>query len=94
MDYTRASIVNAFDVFNVLLIDFVKADGTERSMVCTRNFDIIPKDDHPKSSNKDKPVNEEVVVVYDLEVKGWRSFRVDSVINVVFDYSLVEEYDH
>jgi len=94
MDFTRKLIIDSFDTLGVLLVDFIKVDGTNRSMVCTRNFNYIPESDHPKSSDNNKPVNENVVVVYDLEAKGWRSFRVDSVVNIVRDYSLIDEYAH
>jgi len=52
-------------------------------MLGTLNFDSIPTDKHPKSDGNDKPVNTDVVKVYDTEKEGWRSFRVDSVNDFV-----------
>lgn len=57
---------------------FTKADGTERTLICTLNMDIIPKDNHPKGS-KDIIVNTDVIKAFDLEINQWRSFRIDSV---------------
>jgi len=37
-----------------------------------------------KKEKKEKKVNEEVIPVYDLDAKGWRSFRWDSVKQVRF----------
>jgi hypothetical protein len=56
---------------------FTKADGTERFMMCTLQADHIPEEQLPKNSSKKK--NDDIISVYDLEVKNWRSFRVDSV---------------
>jgi len=64
-------------------IKFTKADGTERIMKCTLNFDKIPKSDVPKSvniSNILKNINNKGIVhVYDLEKKGWRSVKFERV---------------
>ena len=38
-----------------------------------------------KKTDKVKTVSTEVLPVYDLEAKGWRSFRLDSILTVTFD---------
>ncbi len=64
-------------------LKFTKADGTERIMKCTLNFDKIPKSDQPKKIDLPKILklinNSSVVHVYDLEKKGWRSVKFDRV---------------
>ncbi len=64
-------------------IKFKKADGTERIMLCTLNFDKIPKSDRPKEVNLPKILNQinknNLVHVYDLEKKGWRAVKFDKV---------------
>lgn len=76
-----------------ITVNFVKADGTERSMKCTLNHSLIPVPVHAqpvvkeeydltesKSSKQPKPPKEPdpaVVKVYDLDASGWRSFRMD-----------------
>lgn len=58
---------------------FIKADGSERTMFCTTNFDMIPSESHPTGNGK--PENPTVKRVFDLEKNAWRSFRIDSVIS-------------
>jgi len=61
---------------------FTKKDGTERTMICTLNGDVIPAEaKSDPSTKKDRAVNEQVLPVWDCESKGWRSFRVDSVVS-------------
>ena len=70
-----------------VLITFIKTDGTERVMKCTLNNELIsenvtvtPKE--PKTTTR--KVSDEVLPVFDLENKGWRSFRWDSITYVNF----------
>ena len=88
--YTRENFLDALSKRTCNVI-FTKADSSARQMQCTRNFDMIPKDRHPKpkdpSAEDYKPIKEnlEIVRVFDLEEGEWRSFRVESVthFNVV-----------
>lgn len=77
---------------------FMKKDGTERVMKCTTNPDLVPVDlteekhytntDDPinfPKPKKERKVNEEVMPVYDLEAKAWKSFRWDSIKQVRFE---------
>ena len=56
---------------------FRKVDGTERTMICTLNESAIDNGDTAKREVKSR--NDNVVAVWDVENKGWRSFRIDSV---------------
>ena len=67
-------------------IEFLKADGTARNMLCTLNWDYIPESKHPGQSALDGIVREskqrkepdpETLRVFDLEKGEWRSFRFD-----------------
>ena len=65
---------------------FEKADGSHRTMICTLDAELLPKqevsdDAEPK---KDRKPNPEVQVAYDLEKNEWRSFRYDRIISVGF----------
>jgi len=62
---------------------FTKKDGTERIMNCTLNSGLT--EDFEKKTDRVKEPNPEVCPVYDLDAKGWRSFRFDSVKAVEFD---------
>lgn len=61
-------------------IRFTKVDGTIREMRCTLKSDLVPSPEHKPESNR--TVNESVLPVWDLDKEGWRSFRIDSVIDV------------
>ena len=66
---------------------FTKKDGTERVMKCTTNPELVPAVELVEGV-EEKParkVNEEVMPVYDLEAKAWKSFRWDSVKQVRFE---------
>jgi hypothetical protein len=66
-------------------IVFTKKDGTERTMTCTTKPELVPAESIVEGvEKKEKKVNEEVIPVYDLDAKGWRSFRWDSVKQVRF----------
>ena len=76
---------------NVVTVDFTKLDGDKRVMTCTLREDIKPtatKSD-PMSQKKVREVSDAVVSVWDVNAKGWRSFRYDR-INAV---NIVEEYE-
>lgn len=59
------------------LVTFTKKDGTTRNMLCTLHKDIIPQ------TSGESKFNPDIVVVYDLEKEAWRSFRFDSIIDVI-----------
>lgn len=62
-------------------VKFTKLSGEERTMQCTLDENIIPGFDkyEPMSSKKMRAINEQNIVVWDLKVEDWRTFRVDSV---------------
>lgn len=60
-------------------VEFTKADGTHRSMLCTRNFTDIPNEQHPTAGGK--KINESVLNVFDLEKQAWRSIKIDSILS-------------
>jgi len=75
---------------NVLVVDFTKLNGDKRVMTCTLRDDIKPpatKKD-PLSQEKVRKVSDAVVSVWDVNAKGWRSFRYDRV-NAI---EILEEY--
>ena len=67
----------------VATITFTKVDGTNRVMRCTLHPDYLPVIVESKTPRKQNP---DVISVWDLDVGGWRSFRVDSVQRVTSDY--------
>ena len=71
--------------FGPVTVTFIKKDGTERVMECTTSEKLVPPEPVVEAATpkREKKPNEDVMPVYDLEAKGWRSFRWDSVKSVV-----------
>lgn len=66
----------------VVTIKFKKKDDTIRRMVCTLSEEYLPEVEKPieAQEKKKKKENSNTIPVWDLEKLGWRSFRVDSVV--------------
>ena len=73
------------------VVEFTKVNGEVRSMPCTLNESLIPSapvhvtnTDNPIDFpviKKEKKVNPEVLSVWCLDKKEWRSFRIANVIS-------------
>lgn len=72
--------------YGPVTVVFNKKDGSERTMECTTSFELVPKVEVKESTEikKEKKKNDEVMPVYDLEAKAWKSFRWDSIKQVRF----------
>ena len=77
-------------------VTFVKADGTDRKMNCTLNWDYIPTDKHPGQPSVDGIVRESrqrkepdvhSLRVFDTDKLEWRSFRFDRLKKIVAELS-------
>ena len=70
---------------NELIVTFNKINGDERVMTCTLKEGVIPapvaKDEE---INRNREVKDEVQVVWDVNAKGWRSFRWANVKKIEF----------
>lgn len=64
-----------------LKITFTKTDGSVREMTCTRNPKLVVDQ---QGSGVTVGMNLDVIPVWDLEKRGWRSFRVDSLLTAEF----------
>lgn len=67
---------------SILNVTFTKTNGEVRDMICTLREDLIPITTVSQSRRLEHQLSDEVVRVYDLEKEAWRSFRVDSIIDV------------
>ena len=65
---------------NVVYVLFVKKDGTERRLICTLKPDLLPVQTDLEEAVQKKTPNPDVLAVWDIENKGWRSFRYDSIL--------------
>ena len=67
----------------ILEVTFTKVNGDERIMNCTLIEGITPaittviKEDAPE-----RKVNQDIMSVWDVDAKGWRSFRVANIKRV------------
>lgn len=64
-----------------MTVTFTKKDGSERVMNCTLEKDKLPAIEI-KETTKTRKENLDVVSVYDLDAKGWRSFVLKNVTNI------------
>lgn len=68
---------------DVVTVNFTKADGSERKMLCTLVESKIPTDKRPKTTEtQSSSTVGSSVRVFDTEKQEWRSFRFESVISV------------
>lgn len=66
-------------------VNFIKADGTNRTMRATRNFTNIPVSMLPKQESLPGPITDgDNIKVFDLDQCQWRSFNFKSLIGYTF----------
>lgn len=58
---------------------YIKKDGSNREALGTRNTDLIPKEYQIKDV---EDISMKTVTYFDLEAKGYRSLRIDTMIAV------------
>mgnify|MGYP003321434746 FL=1 len=82
MKYQRERLIHDLKKF-VCEIRFTKLNGELRAMKCTLRPENLPPITEEQLTHLDnqqaKPENQDVIVVWDVDKNGWRSFRVDSV---------------
>lgn len=76
---------------SVAEVIFNKSDGTVRIMNCTLMSNFLPQ---KKLDETTHPIprreNDEVLAVWDLDNEGWRSFNINSIIEIEY---IGEEYN-
>ena len=69
--------------YGPVTVDFLKKDGTMRTMKCTLEESAIPT--YEKKTERVRTTStDEAISVVDLDINEWRSFRYDSVKSVSF----------
>lgn len=73
---------NLVEMLNEGMVEFTfrKKNGEVRNMFGTRNMSYVPDEMKPKGGMNSK--SEHIVTVFDLENMSWRSFDIDSVLEV------------
>lgn len=64
---------------------FIKADGTQRTMICSREQSAVEEAGEPGSNGS----NPNVVTVVDLAINEWRCFKPERVISFEQQEALV-----
>ena len=82
MLYTKEEIREAARA-GVINVQFIKKDGSLRDMKCSLEEKYLPPlMNDTEITTKDNP---DVLAVWDVEFHGWRSFRIDSVLQMKVD---------
>jgi len=69
----------------VVTVSFVKKDGTDRNMRCTLMPEWLPIKDLPESTETtQRSKSETSIAVFDLDIKSWRAFSIESVKSITF----------
>lgn len=67
----------------IVTVKFKKVNGEERTMKCTLLSSIVPQIHNTQDRiEKERRENPDVVAAWDVEKNGWRSFRVDSILEI------------
>ena len=70
----------------VVTVVFEKADGSERTMRCTLSDLYVPQvlsEYEGQVPTNARQISDSVQPVWDIDAGGWRSFRLDSVKQVL-----------
>lgn len=81
MIFTKENLIDMLRN-NVVTVTFTKVNGEERTMRCTLMTEYVP---NAPSNNGQVLLQEsesKAVSVWNTELNGWRSFRVDSVKSI------------
>ena len=68
----------------IVHFEFFKKDGTLRYARGTTSPDVIPSDNTPKgkrTAQQKAAYDNQTVAFYDIDKKGWRSMRIDTIWN-------------
>lgn len=68
---------------NICEVTFTKANGDERTMICTLMPAYLPQTDAP-SRAVNTPVPDDLITVWDVEEDAWRSFKPSKIIDLQF----------
>lgn len=78
-------------ISEVVEVTFTKVNGDTRVMNCTLLETIVPKStvevEAPNEVrdaylHEERKINESIMVVWDIDAKGWRSFHIKNITSV------------
>ena len=78
--YTQAQLEELLST-GLSRIVFLKVEGSERELVCTRDMGLVPEDMQP-SGTLNRMKSATTVAVYDVQEDCWKSFLVENLISI------------
>ena len=90
MILTRNELVEALKAHKCI-VKFTKVNGEVREMPCTLRSDVIPPKPivaEARQSERMIKENEKTLSVWCTDVNAWRSFRIDSVLELRLDLGM------
>lgn len=87
MILTRNEIIEALQAHKCI-VKFTKVNGEVREMPCTLREDIVPKYERKTPAKDATGKSQNTLSVWCLDKGEWRSFRVDSVLELRLDLGM------
>lgn len=81
MIFTKENLIDMLRN-NIVTVTFTKVNGEERTMKCTLMSEYMPNTPINNGQVLLQESESKAVSVWDTEMNGWRSFRVDSVKSI------------
>lgn len=81
MIFTKENLIDLLR-HNVVTVTFTKVNGEERVMQCTLMSEYVPNAPTNNGQVLLQESEAKAISVWDTQVNGWRSFRVDSIKSV------------
>ena len=81
MTYNRHTITEKLKK-GIHHVKFTKVDGTERTMPCSLDPDILPVVNITEDKKVPRKINPDTMRVYVTDIGEWRSFRIENVIEI------------
>lgn len=81
MPHTRSSLLELLHA-GPCVVTFTKVNGEQRVMPCTLKASMLPVAPSTKGVVTERKENLDTIRVYCTDKQAWRSFRVDSVIDI------------
>lgn len=86
MKYTKEQILKCLTTHQCV-VKFTKVNGELREMPCTLKPDVVPKFER-KTPVKESTKESNTISVWCTDKQAWRSFRVDSVLDIQVDLGM------
>lgn len=69
-------------ILGTVLVEFTKANGEVTEMTCTLSESVVPKAEHTTLEATPRSADPNLMSVWSIDRKGWRSFKLDRVSRI------------